>query len=78
VHRDAAFWEQILLKLKIFYYKCLLPEIIDPRHCRDLPIRNPPRNNSEDENASSDKLPDITTLIQRTSGYNILQDYSRS
>ncbi|KAF2890927.1 hypothetical protein ILUMI_15246, partial [Ignelater luminosus] len=54
IHRDEAFWEQMLPKLKIFYYKCFLPEIIDPRHCRGLPIRNPSRNNSEDENISSE------------------------
>jgi putative phage-type endonuclease len=42
IARDDAFWETSMFpKLKKFYMDCLLPEIIDPRHSRSMPIRNP-------------------------------------
>lgn len=42
VTRDDEFWEsKMIQKLKMFYYDCLLPELIDPRHTRSMPIRNP-------------------------------------
>ena len=42
VVRDNTFWEEKMFpKLKRFYMDCLLPEIIDPRHNRSMPIRNP-------------------------------------
>jgi len=28
-------------KLKMFFFNCLLPELVDPRHSRSMPIRNP-------------------------------------
>lgn len=44
IHRDDAFWnEHMFPKLRSFYFHCLLPEIIDPRYARNLPIRNPVR-----------------------------------
>lgn len=42
IPRDDSFWEdKMFTKLKSFYMNCLLPEIIDPRHNRSMPIRNP-------------------------------------
>nr|XP_042913257.1 uncharacterized protein LOC122273253 [Parasteatoda tepidariorum] len=42
IKRDDEFWENKMeQKLKNFYFDCLLPEIIDPRFTRSLPIRNP-------------------------------------
>lgn len=42
IERDEAFWNQKMFpKLELFYMNCLLPEIIDPRHNRSMPIRNP-------------------------------------
>lgn len=42
LERDETFWEEIMYpKLHKFYMNCLLPEIIDPRHSRSMPIRNP-------------------------------------
>lgn len=39
---DANFWDKCMkFKLRQFYYECLLPEIIDPRYTRGMPIRNP-------------------------------------
>lgn len=38
---DICWKEKLLPKLKKFYYDCLLPELIDPRHPRNMPIRNP-------------------------------------
>lgn len=31
----------MLPKLTRFYYECMLPEIVDSRHNRHMPIRNP-------------------------------------
>lgn len=40
--RDDEFWEaKMKEKLERFYMTCLLPEIIDPRKRRSLPIREP-------------------------------------
>ncbi|KAL4127211.1 hypothetical protein QTP88_011402 [Uroleucon formosanum] len=40
--KDEIFWnEKMLPKLSQFYYNCLLPELIDPRYPRNMPIRNP-------------------------------------
>lgn len=42
VFRDQEFWQNRMLPLlKRFYYECLLPEILDSRHNRHMPIRNP-------------------------------------
>ncbi|XP_054266989.1 uncharacterized protein LOC128989146 [Macrosteles quadrilineatus] len=39
--RDDQFWENKMEKpLTNFYFKCVLPELIDPRHPRGLPIRD--------------------------------------
>lgn len=43
VPRDDHFWENHMIdKLKSFYTDCRLPEILDSRHNRNMPIRNPP------------------------------------
>lgn len=40
--KDHQFWEtKMEERLKKFYINCLLPELIDPRHPRSLPIREP-------------------------------------
>ncbi|XP_026724773.1 uncharacterized protein LOC113491807 [Trichoplusia ni] len=40
VEKDDVFWqEQMLPKLIRFYQDCLLPEIIDPRKARSMPLR---------------------------------------
>lgn len=40
VFRDDAFWqEKMLPKLKTFYFNCILPELIDPRKARSMPLR---------------------------------------
>jgi len=39
---DDAFWKyQMLPCLTRFYYECMLPEIVDSRHNRHMPIRDP-------------------------------------
>ena len=38
---DPDFWEGVETILENFYMNCLLPEIIDPRAPRGLPIREP-------------------------------------
>ncbi|KAF5270848.1 hypothetical protein FQR65_LT17771 [Abscondita terminalis] len=44
IERDDEFWEtKMKHQLRNFYFKCLLPEIIDPRKTRGMAIRNPPR-----------------------------------
>lgn len=41
--------KKMVPKLKQFYYKCMLPELIDPRRKRGLEIRNPSREDDTDE-----------------------------
>jgi len=42
IKRDYLFWTTIMLpKLNNFFFKCFLPELVDPRHTRNMPIRNP-------------------------------------
>lgn len=42
IMRDKAFWqEKMLPRLKLFYETCILQEIVDPRHERNMSIRDP-------------------------------------
>ncbi|XP_077512016.1 uncharacterized protein LOC144122934 [Amblyomma americanum] len=42
ISRNQSFWEdEMLPRLKKFYMHCLLPELVDPRRSRGLPIRQP-------------------------------------
>ncbi|XP_036150394.1 uncharacterized protein LOC118648181 isoform X2 [Monomorium pharaonis] len=42
VNRDATFWSNKMLPALLrFYNECMLPEILDSRHNRHMPIRNP-------------------------------------
>lgn len=40
IEKDNDFWNSVVPKLEEFYFKCILPEIIDPRLPRNLPIRD--------------------------------------
>jgi len=43
IKRDDSFWaDKMEDKLVRFYNDCILPEIVDPRRSRNMPIRNPP------------------------------------
>lgn len=40
IHRDNLFWiEEMLPKLEKFYTACILPEIVDSRQSRSMPLR---------------------------------------
>ncbi|XP_054285453.1 uncharacterized protein LOC129001999 [Macrosteles quadrilineatus] len=41
IKRDDEFWNSMIIKLERFYMNCVVPEIVDPRHRRSMPIRNP-------------------------------------
>lgn len=42
IKKDDQFWENNMFpKLQTFFSNCLLPELVDPRHSRSMPIRNP-------------------------------------
>lgn len=42
VSKDDNFWkDKMETPLKIFYLECILPELVDPRHTRNMPIRDP-------------------------------------
>lgn len=41
IHRSCEFWEQLIHELNYFYINCILLELINPRHPRKLPIREP-------------------------------------
>lgn len=43
IEKDDKFWEEKMeMKLVRFYYDCLLPELVDPRQSRSMPIRDAP------------------------------------
>lgn len=41
INQDHAFWDRIVPKMKQFYMDCCLPEILDSRFRRKLPLREP-------------------------------------
>ena len=41
INYDDEFWNEVEETLENFYMNCLLPEIVDPRAPRGLPIREP-------------------------------------
>jgi len=41
IEYDPEFWEDMEEILEHFYMNCLLPEIVDPRAPRGLPVREP-------------------------------------
>lgn len=41
INEDKSFWGEMEKKLKIFYFDCLLPEIIDSRLDRQMEIKEP-------------------------------------
>lgn len=42
IEKDAVFWHtKMETQLKTFYLNCVLPELVDPRHTRNMDIRNP-------------------------------------
>lgn len=43
IQRDDEFWKtKMEAKLVKFYYDCMLPELVEPRHSRCMQIRDPP------------------------------------
>lgn len=40
IFKDEPFWEKIKKQLNDFYMDCLLPELVDPRKCRNMPLRD--------------------------------------
>lgn len=67
IEKDDKFWTDIMEpKLLKFYYDCLLPELVDPRHIRNKPIRDPEyvnacskENNYEDTVAVVNEVVDV-------------------
>lgn len=41
VEKNVNFWQGIVPKLTSFYMDCVLPELIDPRATRNMPVREP-------------------------------------
>nr|XP_042908919.1 uncharacterized protein LOC122271496 [Parasteatoda tepidariorum] len=42
IFKDDRFWnKEMKLKLQQFYFDCILPELVDPRHTRSMKIREP-------------------------------------
>ncbi|XP_063931863.1 uncharacterized protein LOC135143855 [Zophobas morio] len=45
IFKDDNFWQNKMFpKLKYFYHEALLPELVDPRKCRNMPLREPNKN----------------------------------
>lgn len=57
IKKDDGFWKSKMeSKLSLFYHKCLLPEIINPRHTRGMPIRSLTlEENESTENKENEK-----------------------
>lgn len=67
IQRDDLFWESKMeTKLVKFYYDCLLPELVDPRHARCMPIRDQP-NFKKSEKKKPAKKKDLTMPPNTTS-----------
>jgi len=69
VNRDNVFWSnQMLPFLTRFYYDCMLPEILDSRHNRHMPIRNPSYIIEAKEEAAKKKLTELVfdSVMQKT------------
>lgn len=48
IKRDNELWaEKMYPKLKDFFLRCLLPEIVAPRHTKNMPIREPKENDNK-------------------------------
>ena len=39
IYFDEEFWASRVDKIKLFFYECVLPEIVDPRKCRNMAFR---------------------------------------
>ena len=66
VYRDNDFWENKMLPLLTrFYYDCMLPEILDSRHNRHMPIRNPKYIIDAQEKASKKKVSCKRQTVQK-------------
>lgn len=58
IKRDDEFWKREMEeKLRMFYMDCLLPELLDPRHPRSMPIRDPPYITEAQKFAENKKRP---------------------
>lgn len=64
IFKNDKFWEEKMEpKLKQFYLKCLLPEIVDARHTRGMAIRNLPLQDDKENvtNPLSSPEPQLTS-----------------
>jgi hypothetical protein len=66
VNADKAFWEDAMLPfLTRFYYECMLPEILDSRYNRHMPIRNPKYIIDAKKNVSKNKINNKQKITQQ-------------
>ncbi|KAJ8887075.1 hypothetical protein PR048_013290 [Dryococelus australis] len=62
-----GFWEnKMVTKLLTFFYVSLLPEIIDPRHPRNMPIRERPHITYAQEAKREKKKSEIRAAVETT------------
>lgn len=59
INKDDTFWkDEMEPKLTKFYYDCILPELIDPRHTRKMSIRDPYYIEQEIKNKNKKRIGD--------------------
>lgn len=57
IERDVEFWNtKMKQKLKDFFYDCMMPELVDPRHTRSMEIRDPLSILNAQEKKKTEKL----------------------
>lgn len=71
IEKDDKFWADVMEpKLLKFYHDCLLPELVDPRHIRNKPIRDPEYVVAENkENTVSNSVADIDNVDSSCSNH---------
>ncbi|XP_025192182.1 uncharacterized protein LOC112592372 [Melanaphis sacchari] len=81
IERDDTLWQtKMFPKLNDFFFNCLLPELVDPRHPRSMPIRNPNNILEAKRRKNEQKMNKqiITNEIRRCGKYSLICDEARS
>lgn len=74
IAKDDLFWNsKMKCKLERFYIECMLPEIVDPRFTRNMPIREPATNKSTDETTHTDDANNTLNVVDDTNDV-LIQD----
>lgn len=63
IERDEILWKDVMVdKLKFFYLNCILPELVDSRFLRSMPIRNPQKSIEAQSTKKTKQKASITNI----------------